>query len=269
MQRSIRKKNMKIHLISYTSQPLKSIAAPILNIGIGRDIKDLDQIGRKEAISAFHDTLKSYLTSPLEFASFNFFWEDIPLFMRTELERARVGWGYAERSLRFYQAEERDPIERLDWRAFPSIKTEKQKQLFLESIQKEMQDYEHLKSEGIETQDARNVIGVWFGTALQTTANFRALRDTMAVRLSSQAHPMWQYAAKRIKQLVSDVDPVLGKALVDMCMIQGRCIWQSKLDRPCFDCKNRGWALNHVHKYTIKLKNNKRQCSCGETKDYA
>src|SRR3972149_2583089 len=111
---------MKIHLISYTNEPLKSIAAAILNIGIGKDIKSLNEITKEEAEAAFKDTISSWLTSPLEYASFNFFWEDIPLFMRTELERARIGWSYAERSLRFYKAEERNPIDKIDWKMFPS-----------------------------------------------------------------------------------------------------------------------------------------------------
>ena len=66
---------MKIHLISHTNEPLKAIAAAILNIGIGRDIVSLEEIKRDEAISAFKDTVKSFLTSPLEYASFNFFWQ--------------------------------------------------------------------------------------------------------------------------------------------------------------------------------------------------
>src|SRR3990167_7779136 len=121
---------MKIHLISHTNQPLKSIACAILNIGIGKDIRSLDDITYNESKTAFLDTCKSYLTSPLEYASFNFFWEDIPLFIRSELERARVGWSYAERSLRFYQAEERDPVEKIDWSYFPSVKTDEQKAEF-------------------------------------------------------------------------------------------------------------------------------------------
>lgn len=251
---------MKIHLISHTQKPLESIAAACLNIGIGKDTSNLNQITRKEAIKVFKDTISSHLTSPLEFASFNFFWEDIPLFMRTELERARIGWSYAERSMRFYQAEKRSPLDRIDWKAFPSVKTKEQKFQFKTFLEQEMIAYENMKSEGIETQDARNVIGVWFGTALQTSCNFRALRDTMAVRLSSQAHPYWQKAAKDIKRLVSKVDPVLGNSLTDICDIQGRCIWQSKLDRPCQECEKRGRKSNHKHNFS------KGQCSCGETK---
>src|SRR3990167_10467291 len=139
---------MKIHLISYTREPLKSIAAACLNIGIGKDITNLDEITRDEAEAAFKDTISSWLTSPLEFASFSFFWQDIPLFMRTELERARVGWSYCERSLRFYQAGERDPVEKIDWDMFPSVKTKEQKKEFLEMAQRNMNDYEKFKALG-------------------------------------------------------------------------------------------------------------------------
>ena len=255
---------MKIHLISYTKDPLKSIAAGILNIGSGRDIRTLDDISQKEAEEAFKDTTKSWLTSPLEYATFNFFWEDIPLFMRTELERARVGWSYCERSMRFYQAGERDPAERIDWDMFPSVKTAEQKEEFMAMVKDDLERYDRMQKLGIETQEARNAIGVWYGTALQTSCNYRALRDTMAVRLSSQAHPAWQKAAKQIKALVTSIDPILGAGLVDTCQIQGRCVWHSKLDRPCQNCIDRGKSENnHTHNFNLKTKGMIMQCSCG------
>jgi len=256
---------MQIHLISHTAEPLKSIAAACLNIGIGKDITSLADISREEAETVFKDTISSWLTSPLEYASFNFFWKDIPLFMRTELERARVGWSYAERSLRFYQAGERNPVEQIDWDLFPSVKTEEQKAAFKRMAEKNMSEYRRMQLNGLDTQDARNAIGVWFGTALQTSCNYRALRDTMAVRLSSQAHPAWQKAANRIKELVTEVDPLLGAGLVDVCEINKRCVWHSKLDRPCQNCIDRGKGENnHEHSFTLKTKSGALQCSCGE-----
>lgn len=250
---------MKIHLISYTKEPLRSIAAAILNIGIGKDTKSLYEISEKEAINAFQDTIKSFLDSPLEFASFNFFWEDIPLFMRSELERARVGWSYAERSLRFYNAAERNPASKIDWDLFPSVVTEEQKEVFRMMAAEQIREYQTLQlEENLHTQDARNAIGPWFGTALQTSSTYRALRNTMALRFSSQAHPAWKKAANQIKQLVTEIEPVLGNALTDICDIQGRCVWQSKLDRPCEDCEKRGRAINHIHDFS------NGQCTCGE-----
>ena len=256
---------MKIHLISYTREPLKSIAAACLNIGIGKDITNLDEITRDEAEAAFKDTISSWLTSPLEFASFSFFWQDIPLFMRTELERARIGWSYAERSMRFFQADERDPSDKIDWDLFPSVKSEDQRKVFKDMAHSHMYVYRMLKEkDSMETQDARNAIGSWYGTALQTSCNFRALRDTMAVRLSSQAHPGWQKAANQIKDLVTSVDPVLGAALVDICQIQGRCVWHSKLDRPCDNCSSRGKSEeNHIHNFNLQTKSGVMQCLCG------
>jgi len=248
---------MKIHLISHTKEPLKSIAAACLNVGIGKDIRSLDDVPREEAVKVFKDTISSWLTSPLEFASFNFFWEDIPLFLRSELERARVGWSYAERSMRFYRAGKRNPIDKIDWKYFPSVKTKVQRETFIAECKREMELYEHLRSEGIETSDCRCVIGSWYGTALQTSCTYRALRDTMAVRISSQAHSGWRDATSQIKKLVTEVDPVLGDALVDICQITGHCVWKSKLDRVCEDCKKRGWGINHVHDFS------NGQCTCG------
>jgi len=44
--------------------------------------------------------------------------------------------------------------------------------------------------------------------------------------------------------LVTEVDKVLGNSLTDICAIQGKCVWQSKIDRPCQDCINRPWGKN-------------------------
>jgi len=51
---------------------------------------------------------------------------------------------------------------------------------------------------------------------------------------------------------------VLGNALTDVCDIQGRCVWWSKLDRPCEDCEKRGRQTNHIHDFS------QGQCTCGE-----
>lgn len=251
---------MKIHLISYTKNPLKSIAAAILNIGIGRDIASLDEITNEEAESAFKDTCKGFLTSPLEFASFNFFWQDIPIFLLRELIRHRVGWSYAERSLRFFDATKRKPLKGWDWDFVPSIGT---KGTFLNMqfeamLEKQLEVYSLLKEQGASTQDARNIIGVWYPTALQTSCSYRALRDALALRLSSQAHPAWRKAAQQIKEQVTLVDSTLGEELRNICDIQNRCVWQSQMDRPCEDCIKIGRGINHIHNFS------NGQCTCGE-----
>src|SRR3990167_2280840 len=113
---------MKIHLVTNTPNPKKAIAAAFLNMGIGKDTTNLDQITDLEADDALKEIFKSHLDAPLEFASFNFFWQDIHLFLRAQLVRHRIGWGYAERSLRFYDANLRDPVKNYDWEALPSLK---------------------------------------------------------------------------------------------------------------------------------------------------
>jgi len=216
---------MKIHLISHTKEPLKSIAVAILNMGIGKDIRSIEDITYKEAVEAIKDVFKSHLDSPLEYASFNLFWEDIPLFLRAQLVRHRVGWGFAERSLRFYDANLRNPVENYDWDAMPTIKEKISEQEVLgkhplkdlveSEMKRQMELYSLLLKEKVSQQDARNVIGVWYPTAMQTTCTYRALRQMLADRLSSQAHPFWQKAAKEIKQLIARIDPYLGEGLVD------------------------------------------------------
>lgn len=266
---------MKIHLLTYTPQPDKAIAASFVNMGIGMDTSALDQLSYEQASDAISEIFKSHLDAPLEFASFNFFWEDIPLFLRAQLVRHRVGWGYAERSLRFYDANLKSPVKDYDWDAMPTIKDEPAKHdtmlkgqsvraLMAGEMQRQLLFYEQLLREGVDQQDARNIIGVWYPTSMQTTCTYRALRMMLAARLSSQAHPFWRKAAQEIKRLVTQVSPVLGDGLIDICALHGRCVWRSKFDRECEDCVKRGMAGKHEHvwdRHTSLGPNT--QCNCG------
>jgi len=254
------KYSFKIHLISHTSEPLKAISCAILNLGIGKDIIKLSDITKKEAENAFKDTVKSWLTSPLEYASFNFFVQNVPLFIIREWQRARIGWSYAERSMRFYQLNE-SIINKIDRRFYDSM-DDKQWIAFLEICKSQIKEYLKMRKQGIKTSDCRCVIGVWLPTQLQVSVNYRALRETMAVRLSAQAHSGWQIVAKEIKKLVAEVEPILGNNLVNVCELNQRCVWQSRMDRVCQDCIGKPWTKepNHVHDFS------KGQCSCGEFK---
>ena len=266
---------MKIHLVTNTPNPGKAIAAAFINMGIGKDVKSLDDITDAEAENALSEIFKSHLTAPLEFASFNFFWEDIPIFLRAQLVRHRVGWSYAERSLRFYDANLKDPTKKYDWDAMPSLKGMKfvnpisgsevdMNEVMQQEMERQMIIYSAMIKQKIDQQDARNVIGVWYPTSMQTATTYRALRETMADRLSSQAHPLWQKAAKQIKELVSSVDKQLGDGLIDRCALSGRCVWLSKYDRGCPDCVARGWRKEHVHVWDRDTTFGKNtQCNCG------
>ena len=124
--------------------------------------------------------------------------------------------------------------------------------------------YSLLLEEGIDQQDARNIIGVFYPTAMQTTCTYRALRAMMADRLSSQAHPFWQKAAKQIKQLITEVDQQLGDGLIDSCELAGRCVWNSKFDRDCEGCIARKLKTTHEHIWDRDTTIGKNtQCNCG------
>jgi flavin-dependent thymidylate synthase len=269
---------MKIHLVEHTPNPAAAIAASFVNMGIGMDVKALNEMTEEQVNDAISEIFKSHLTQPLEFASFNFFWEDLPIFMRAQLVRHRVGWGYAERSLRFYDANLKSVVKDYAWEAMPTIKDRlceqdtKLKGLNLRDLMenemaRQMEFYDLLLKEGVDQQDARNVIGVWYPTSMQTTCNYRALRDMLASRLSSQAHPFWRKAAQEIKRLVTEVSPVLGAGLTDVCDIAGRCVWNSRFDRDCDDCIARKRKVAHTHQWTRHTtQGDNTQCDCGVLK---
>lgn len=265
---------MKIFLVNYTPAPKKAIASFFLNMGIGKDYTDLSQISEEEAKDALKEIFKSHLDAPLEAVNFQFFWQDIPLFLRSQLVRHRVGWSFAERSLRFYDANLRDPVNEFDWSAVPTIKDKElknpifggkmAKEVVEDEMKRQMDLYGKLIEEGIDQQDSRVVIGSWYGTAMQTNCSYRALRAMLADRLSSQAHPFWQQAAHQIKKLITEVDKDLGEGLIDSCQLHGRCVWRSKYDRDCESCIKRGVQKPHEHIWDRDTTFGKNtQCNCG------
>lgn len=264
---------MKIYLISYTQNPEKAIAASMINMGIGKDITNLDEVSDEMVKEYLNEVLISNLPEPLTFASFNFFWQDIPIFLRAQLVRHHIGWSFAERSMRFYDANLDNPLNSIDWeQGLPSVNEDSKKELFDKNskeiikfeMSRQLDLYSMLIKSGVDQQDARNIIGVWYPTNIQTTCTYYALRHMISKRIGSQAHPLWQDAAKQIKALVTQVSPVLGESLVDACTIAGRCLWKSKLDRDCADCIKRGIEKSHTHiwnRHTSFGENT--QCSCG------
>lgn len=269
---------MKIYLISYTKEPLKSISIPMLNMGIGKAVESLDDISEEDALGYFNEVIKSYLPEPLTFASFNFLWKDVPIFILRQLIRSHIGWSFAERSLRFWDPNLKTPVEEYDWKAMPIIartnakpeapfKGTPLKDVVKTEMQRQMDLYKLLVENGSDQQDARNILGVWFPTDIQTTCTYYALRHLLSKRLSSQAHPLWQDAAQQIKELVTQVSKPLGDALVDACEIAGKCVWNSRLDRDCEDCVARGKKQKHEHEYTETTSwGPNTQCLCGVLK---
>ena len=268
---------MKIHLISHTNEPLKSIAIPMINMGIGRAVRSADEVTESEAEGYFNEVIKSHLPEPLTFASFNLFWEDVPIFILRQLIRSHIGWSFAERSLRFFDPNIKTPVDEYDFEnGMPVInKTETEqgkppffgtplKEVTKMEMKRQLDLYAELIKAGSDQQDARNILGVWFPTDIQTTCTYMALRHLLSKRLSSQAHPMWQDASKQIKELITKVSPQLGEALVDACAIEGRCVWNSRLDRDCADCIARGLKKAHEHNWTRTTSfGENTQCDCG------
>jgi thymidylate synthase ThyX len=266
---------MKLYLITHTHEPLKAIAVPMINMGIGRKVKSLDEISEEEALGYFNEVIKSYLPEPLTFASFNLLWEDVPIFILRQLIRSHIGWSFAERSLRFFDPNLKTPVDEYDWKAMPVIEkqqTENKAPFFgtpLKTVTEmemkhQLELYKQLVEAGSDQQDARNILGVWFPTDIQTTCTYMALRHLLSKRLSSQAHPMWQDASRQIKELVTKVSAPLGNALTDACEIEGRCVWKSRLDRDCEDCIRRGKAERHEHQWTQTTSwGENTQCLCG------
>jgi len=262
-------------MLAHTPNPEKAIAAAFLNMGIGKDFNSLDEITDEQAKDALNEIFKSHLDAPLEFASFNFFWEDIPIFLRAQLVRHRIGWGFAERSLRFFDAKLREKaVANYDWIAMPTVNDKQTKnpifggktvkEIVKSEMDRQLELYSMLLEEGVDQQDARNIIGVFYPTAMQTTCSYRALRGMLADRLSSQAHPLWQKAAKQIKELVTSVSPTLGAGLVDSCELAGRCVWNSRFDRDCDACIARGLKKAHTHIWNRDTTHGKgTQCDCG------
>ncbi len=237
----------KVHLISATPNPrsILSFCWSIINepgFPINTDIIDMTELGETitfidPVIGAVGETsetiarefLKSGLGGPLEMINFVFGFEGVTRAFTHQMVRTRLA-SYMQQSQRFTDFDGDLHVKIPD-----SIKEDSRAEIrWKDALSKIASTCRELKTLGIPTQDIRGLYPTNIKTNIIQSIDYNALRRMMSHRLCTQAQQgEWAPVASQIKQIVTNYDPILGEGLVAACKLNGRCAFDTVLDREC------------------------------------
>lgn len=205
---------MEVTLRSYTPNPVETIELAASNC--------YDSIPKTKGKIMEHCINSGHL-SVCEFAQFHFHIEEVSRTLLTQLTRHRTG-KYAVRSQRYCSE------DGFKFVTPPSILRD---DMTLEEYRNLMNRiswfYDFAKGRGIPNEDARFVLPNACETVIDVSFDFRNLMHFMNERLCNKAQWEIQELAKKMRECVVEVEPVLTQWLVPKCKMFGKCL-ESK---PC------------------------------------
>ena len=244
----------KVHLISATPNPraiLKLCWDIITNPGfpLNADATDITELGQimcltepvfdiesKETATVIREFLKSGLGGPLEMINFVFGFEGVTRAFTHQIVRTRLA-SYMQQSQRFTDFEEGLPVK-IPQSVKDCVGDAECGQPAIEIWEDTMKSVtwacSELKSIGVPIQDVRGLYPTNVKTNIIQSIDYNALRRMLSHRLCTQAQQEeWSPIATRIKQIVTAYDPILGEGLAPACQLNGKCAFDTILDRPC------------------------------------
>jgi len=225
-------------IINAPGFPLNCEAFDITELGFTICLTDpiFDPADCGEIVKEF---LRSGLGGPLEMINFVFGFEGVTRAFTHQLVRTRIA-SYMQQSMRFTEFENGLPVTIPESiiTAAKLGKVGKGGQQALEVWEDTMKSVEwacqELKEIGIPTQDIRGLYPTNIRTNIIQAIDYNALRHMLSHRFCTQAQQgEWGPIAKQIKEIVTTYDPLLGEGLKAACQINGKCAFNTILDRPC------------------------------------
>jgi thymidylate synthase (FAD) len=221
---------MKVTLISWPNNPLKSIHCAVENMN-GNMIHDMESITKDEALATLKELKKTKLNGAIEFGGdYIFQIEGVPRAFTHQIVRNRVGASYSQESMRFAAK----TGNRFDYSTGSSVNTEEQKKAFEMAMNDAQANYEGLLDLGVENQDARGALPINTNTKIGVRFNLMTLVKIAEVRLCYQSQGHWRKVVERMKEEISEkVSPEIASLLVKICDRTGKCEFKSLFDRHC------------------------------------
>ena len=177
----------------------------------------------------------------------NFFVYGILTHNTHQLVRHRVGFSFAQQSLRVFPAE--------SFKYFIPDKLEKEKfqlAIYDATMSQTQENYNLMLEHGVNVQDARGVLPMNICTNIIVGANLRSLSNLMETRLCVRAQGEFQMAAMLMRNLVVDVHPWAEKVLAPLCVTKGTCMF------PRYDCVLKG-KYKHLNRIDDETSNEVKQ----------
>jgi len=229
----------KVHLVSMTAQPLRTMAAASL-LYKGVIVTDPMEVIKKDAIFEFGEMTKTKLQAPLEFIDFHFFFEGVTRAFTHQLVRQRTAV-YVQESLRFAVKANAG----LEVAYPPSIAEleddDPARAIWNNAVATTADTYNGLISNGIPAEDARGLLPTNITTRVHYKTNLRNLSEHAGLRLCTQAQYEWKQVWYGMIRAILDYGPVherwqqreITKLFKPVCFQEGKCGFHATSDRFC------------------------------------
>lgn len=207
---------MNIEFIAHTPNPELVIANAARTC---YDSKEKDLEASRKMIKAI---IKSGHESCVEHATATFRLEDVSRVLTHELVRHRIGFSYSQRSQRYVKEDEPSYVvpDVLVDSSTTNQKLLLAKDIFDKAMRHAWDAYSLLLSYGLKPEDARFVLPNACTTEIVVTADFRAWRNFLKLRLSPRAQWEIRKAANLILDKLYEIAPSCFEDLKDGTSIQ-------------------------------------------------
>ena len=195
---------MEIQLLSHTPNPETTIATAA---SICYDSKPKEIDAARKMIKAI---IKSGHESCIEHATAGFIIDGISRVVTHELVRHRIGFSYSQRSQRY--VDEQEPSYVIP----PEIKeNEEALTIYKSAMDNAWNSYRSLQNLGLKNQISRYVLPNACTTKIAVTADFRAWRNFLKLRLSARAQPEIREMANKLLEELIKIAPSCFEDLLE------------------------------------------------------
>jgi len=196
----------------------------------------LDRLGEilamsKEEIQKELEQAFATISSAWEFVQYIFFLEGVSRAFTHQLVRHRVGFSFAQQSMRTVAVEDFDyyfPEDILfDQSAFEEV---------VEVLEHIKQAYSRLLKMSIEPEDARGILPTNILTNILVSCNLRSLSTLLEIRLCYRVQGEFRNVARDMRKEVLKAHPRFEQVLRPFCLRYWRCRFPTKAQRcPIFN----------------------------------
>lgn len=212
---------MKVQLIQYNPEAVEILL-------LSKQTRRLSEPNAYESICSMPQQEKETelqhifetISSPLEFIDYIFLITGVTRAFTHQLVRHRVGFSFAQQSLRMPLESHETGCLELGYLTPPGLEAN---QTYHDAMAVAFDSYERLVSEGVPPQDARGVLPTNVLTNILVKANLRALGEMMSTRLCVRTQGEFQRAAMALREEILKVHPWASEVLLPYCLKHHSC----------------------------------------------
>ena len=195
---------MEIQLLSNTPNPETTIATAA---SICYDSKPKEIDAARKMIKAI---IKSGHESCIEHATAGFIIDGISRVVTHEFVRHRIGFSYSQRSQRYVDEQEPSYVIPLEIKENEEALT-----IYKSAMDNAWNSYRSLQNLGLKNQISRYVLPNACTTKIAVTADFRAWRNFLKLRLSTRAQPEIRELANKLLEELIKIAPSCFEDLLE------------------------------------------------------